>query len=88
MEKNVREDVAKIPEQEASEILIALRKKLPRVPLSVTGHVDRKNRRLIHVAADHPEVGEGSLDAHYPADAGVGKIVAAAVKKITNEFAL
>lgn len=88
MENNVREDVAKVPEQEAAEVSAGLRKKLPRVPLSVKGFVDRKNRRLVHVSADHPENGDMSVDANYPADAGVGKIVAAAIKKITNEFAL
>lgn len=88
MEKNVREDVAKLPEQEANEVLKKLRRKLPKVPLSVSALVDKKNRRLIHIAADNPaDYLNDHLDIHYKADDGVDKIVAAAVKKIHARFA-
>lgn len=88
MEKNTNEDVAKVPESEAAEVRNKLRRKVPTVPLSVYGFVDKKNRRLIHVAADHPTDSDRHTDLHYLADSGVDKIVTDAKKKITERFAL
>lgn len=88
MEHNIREDAAKVPEQEASEVNKRLRRRLPDVPLSTYALVDRKNRRLVQVSADNPTDAGDHMDAYYPAEAGVVKIVAAAVKKITARFDL
>lgn len=88
MEKNTNEGVLRVPESEAAEVRNKLRRQLPKVPLSVYGFVDRKNRRLIHVAADHPDDSSKRADLHYLADSGVGKIVADAKKKLTERFAL
>lgn len=88
MEKNVREDAAPVPELEATLTLKKLRRKLPNVPLSVSGLVDKKNRRLIHIAADNPSNLQERADIYYPADAGVDKIIAAATKKLTARFEL
>lgn len=87
MERNVNENVSKIPEAEAAAVQKKLRRKLPNVPMSIQGFVDKKNRRLIHVAADNPR-DFNSTDLNYLADSGVDKIVADAVKKITTRFAL
>ena len=88
MEKNTNANVAKVPEQEAAEVRNKLRKKIAKVPLSVTGFVDKKNRRLIHVAADHPEDSDMSTDLYYAADKDLDKIVADAIRKINQRFAL
>jgi len=89
--RNIREGVAKVPEAEASETLKKLRRKLPTVPLSVGGLVDRKNRRIIHIAADAPgeyDPDNPRVDLYYNADNEVDKIVKAAAKKLTERFAL
>lgn len=86
MEKNINENAAKVPEQEAGEIRNMLRRKLSKVPLSVSGFVDKKNRRLIHIAADHPTNSDLSTDLYYKADNDVPKIVKDAISKITTRF--
>lgn len=88
MENNFREDAAPVPELEATLINKKLRRKLPTVPLSVSGFVDRKNRRLIHIAADNPFDGQDRADIYYKADDGVDKIIAAATKKLSARFVL
>lgn len=88
-EKNTRDNLALVPEREAGEVLKKLRSKLPNVPLSVYGFVDKKNRRLVHIAADNPsDPLNDRADIYYKADDGVGKIVPAAVKKLTARFEL
>lgn len=88
-EKNTRDGLALVPEKEASAILKKLRQKLPNVPLSVWGFVDKKNRRLIHIAADNPSnPTDDRADIYYKADDGVEKIVPAAVKRLTARFEL
>lgn len=87
MERNTNPDMAVLPEAEAEAIQKKLRRKLPNVPMSISAMVDRKNRRLVHVAADNPR-DFTSLDIYYPADKGVDRIVAHAVKKITLQFEL
>ena len=88
MENNVREDAAPVPELEATLINKKLRRKLSVVPLSVSAFVDKKNRRLIHIAADNPTDSEDRADLYYNADSGVDKIVAAASKKLSTRFVL
>lgn len=88
MEKNLREDAAPVPELEATLINKKLRRKLPVVPLSVSGFVDKKNRRLIHIAADNPTQENDRADLYYKADDGVDKIISAAVKKLSERFVL
>ena len=88
MEKNTNENVAKVPESEAAEIRNKLRRKLPKVPLSVYGFVDKKNRRLIQVSADHPDDSDRSTDLYYLADKPIDKVLADAVRKITLRFDL
>lgn len=89
MEKNVREDAAKVPELEATLINKKLRRQLPNVPLSVSAMVDKKNRRIIHIAADNPsDPLNDRADLYYNADSGVDKIIAAAKKKLSHRFVL
>lgn len=89
MEKNIREDAAPVPELEATLINKKLRRKLPKVPISVSAFVDKKNRRLIHIAADNPnDPLNDRADMYYKADDGVDKIIAAAAKKLSARFVL
>lgn len=88
MEESIERNVASIPEAEARALLPKLRHALPGVGLSVSAFVDRKNRRLLHVAADNPKDDDDRMDIYYPADKPTKKILDAAVRKITTRFAL
>lgn len=76
------------PDNEALKVLKGLRKELPSVPLSVSGYINKKGVRALHVACDHPDDESRRYDKRYPADRPTANIVRHAAKMIRAEFGL